>query len=188
MQCRTLTWQLWLYGYVMVVMVGSRYGKHPQLCRYHSAVMFLHPAAGRSTLMFHQCCISYAPSVIRTTMSLLSAVSMHGSKGPEIRSLPPPSLTPPVGTFTCRGLLPPSGSVFLTLLSFQSSLSVEQLSANPHASEELSELLCASGYRNVGNAQLWQCPYSLFHLPKALQLCNVTVCTREISPKKHAMA
>lgn len=53
MQCRTLTWQLWLYGYVMVVMVGSRYGKHPQLCRYHSAVMFLHPAAGRSTLMFH---------------------------------------------------------------------------------------------------------------------------------------
>lgn len=122
-KCCEELWLLWLcygcYGWKQVWKAFSSY----------VGITGLWHSCHRAPLMLHQCCILYAPSVIRTTMSLLSAVSIYGNKGPEIRSQPPPSPTSPVGTSTCRGLLPPSWSVFLTLISFKSSLLAEQQSA-----------------------------------------------------------
>lgn len=182
MRCRTLTWQLWLlcygcYGWKQVWKAFLSYVGITGL--WHSCTQ----QQGRAPLMLHQCCFLYAPLVIRATMSLLSAVSTYGNKGPEIR----PQL-----------LLrehPPEGARFLLMDQFSSHWYLSRASCwqssslqEPHAAEEHSELLCASGYRYVGNTQLRQCHYNPFHLSKALQTCNVPVCTWEISPKKHAMA
>lgn len=78
MQCRTLIWQLWLlcygcYGWKQVWKAFLSYVGITGL--WHSCTQ----QQGRAPLMLHQCCFLYAPLVIRTTMSLLSAVSTYGS-------------------------------------------------------------------------------------------------------------
>lgn len=68
-------------------------------------------------------------------------------------------------------------------LSFWSSLFPQQ-SANPLAAGELSELLCASGYREVGNTKLQQCHYSPFICQKRSSCALNYQCAQERFPLK----
>lgn len=158
------------------------YGVYPQPRRSHTtAVALLASAAGQGTPNTPSGAgTPYAPSATRTAMSWLLAVSMCGSKGPASRPFPP---------FLLREL-PAAGAQCLFSHQFSSlsaaylGLPVPRQFENPCAAGECQDLLCASGYRDVGSAQLQQSHYNPFICQKRSSCAINYRCAQERFPLK----